>query len=360
VNGLKTGIFSAIIFILVACSSSSPNTPQTSVPTIGDRIVGIDINRGDNFDSLFQSGISAGMKEVKLSLDWNVIEPVSGTYDNSLLQIVNSYYPAQPTRLSLIIRPINTGSLTLPAGLSGNFDDPNVISAFNNLLTYIHSQLPALNASNKILSIHIGNEIDAYLNTDATRWAQWNAFFSAAKNQVNTLWGNNIKVSSIIQFNTLKDDTKKTLYTTLLPQLDVAAITYYPLASDFTMRPVSDINDDFATMSNAITTKDIYLTECGYSSQLLSNSNETQQAEFITQVFLAWDKYKNSIKLINFTWIEDIGDAQAEIYIDEYGMRGNPNESQFKAYLAGLGLKNFDATNKLAFTQLKKEIANRL
>lgn len=59
-------------------------------------------------------------------------------------------------------------------------------------------------------------------------------------------------MSSIAQFSVLKDVSKKTSYLNLLTDLDSAVLTYYPLNSDFTMRPVSTVATDFALMVNEI------------------------------------------------------------------------------------------------------------
>jgi len=85
---------------------------------------------------------------------------------------------------------------SLPAELIGlPYDYPAVITAFENFLTNLHTQLPTLSASGKLKWIHIGNEIDAYLESDTTRWLEWQTFFQAAKAKVHALWRTDVEVT---------------------------------------------------------------------------------------------------------------------------------------------------------------------
>ena len=201
-----------------------------------------------------------------------------------------------------------------------------------------------------------GNEIDASLGSDATKWAQWQTFFVAAKSRIKILWGANVVVSSIIQFSALEDAGKRTQYLNFLPQLDSAALTYYPLKADFTMRPPSTVAADFDLMTSTITTKPILLQEIGYPSSVVNNSSEALQADFISAVFKAWDKHMDRINLIDFTWQYDVDEATVDQWVMDFGLSGN---AEFKYYLWTLGLNNEDGSEKLAVQRLRDELLAR-
>jgi len=226
-------------------------------------------------------------------------------------------------------------------------------------VTNLHAHLPTLNASGKLKWIHIGNEIDAYLGNDTARWAQWQTFFQAAKVKVRSLWGTGVSVSSIVQFSVLNDMNKKALYLNLLPDLDNAVLTYYPLNADFTVRPVSTVAIDFALMVNEIPDKNILLQECGYPSSSVNSSSETQQADFISAVFEAWDNNINRIRFIDLAWQYDVSSTTVDQWVIDFSMSGNPDESAFRAYLSTLGLSNYDSTEKAAMQRLRKELQAR-
>ncbi len=311
------------------------------------------------YNSAYQEAMALGVREVSVSLDWAILEPTLGNYDDTLPDLIESYYPIQTADITLVLRPLDTPGPSLPSGLAGNFDDLAVILAYENFLTNLHSRLTNLNASGKLKWIHVGNEIDADLGTDAVKWAQWQTFFVAIKAKIESLWGAQIEVSSIVQFNALNDAAKRALYLNLLPELDSAVLTYYPLNADFTMRSPTTVAADFEIMVNTIIGKDILLQECGYPASALNNSSEVLQADFISSVFGAWDTFSDRIKLIDIAWQYDVSEAEVDQWVIDFGMSGQPNEDKFKQYLWTLGLSNYDSTEKLALQRLRDELQAR-
>ncbi len=350
-----------VIFLLLfitGCGSSSggsPNNPNPP-PAQGTRALGMDIKSVPTVSY----AMALGVREVSVSLDWALLEPTVGNYDNTLLSTIDSFYSIQTGDLTLVLRPLDTIGPSLPGDLAGKaFNDPLVITAFGNFLTNLHGQLTTLNATGKLKWIHVGNEIDASLGGDATKWSQWQAFFVAAKSKIKSLWGANIVVSSIIQFSALEDAAISARYLNFLPQLDSAALTYYPLNADFTMRSPATVAADFNLITSTITTKPILLQEAGYPSSMVNNSSETLQADFISAVFKAWDKHLDRINLIDFTWQYDVDEPTVNQWVIDYGMSYQPNENEFKYYLWTLGLSNYDGTEKLAMQRLRDELRAR-
>ncbi len=353
------------IVMLTGCSSGgggNNGNDTDSFVSKGDRLLGIDVNESQvgTYDTAFNLALSLGMDQVKISLDWNQIEPTVGNYDDTMLDIIDAYYPFKNTYVTIVLRPINTGNTTLPADIDGRpLDDSTVISAFENFLTHLHSRLPNLNASGYLIGIHAGNEIDAYLGGDAVAWSQWTTFFDAAKSKIKSLWGATIYVSAIVQYSALIDTAIRSQYLTFAPHGDVILINYYPLQPDFSVYDPSVIPSDFDTMVNYFPFEEIHLQECGYPSSVVNNSSENKQAMFVSEVFKAWDRHKDNIKLIDFTWLHDVSEAQAEIWVDEYGARGLIWENAFKHYVWTLGIRYGDETNKPALEQLDFEASRR-
>ncbi len=364
-----TSKYIALIFLITLLSGCSGGGGDNGTghampqpPAQGTRILGLDIKEVPSvtYSVAYDQAMALGVREVSVSLDWSLLEPSVGSYDNTLSATIDTFYPMQTGDLTLVLRPLDTPGPSVPTELAGlAYDDPAVIEAFENFLANLHAQLPTLNASGKLRWIHVGNEIDSYLGNDATRWAQWQRFFQAAKAKINSLWGSNVEVSSIIQFSTLSETNKRALYLNLLPELDSAALTYYPLDFDFTMRPVSTVATDFALMVNNIPGKAILLQECGYPSSPVNNSSETLQADFISAVFEAWDTHIDRIRLIDFTWQYDASSATVDQWVIDYAMSGNPYEAAFRAYLGTLGLANYDSTEKDALQRLRDELQAR-
>jgi len=360
-------LISTFLIILIAgCGGGDGNGSivgnPAQQPAQGTRILGMDVKEVPlvTYTVAYDQAMTLGVREVSVSLDWSSLEPSVGNYDNTLSGIIDAFYPIQTGDLTLVLRPLDTPGPSLPAELAGlAYDDPAVITAFENFLTNLHAQLQNLNASGKLKWIHVGNEIDAYLGSDSARWSQWQTFFRAAKAKISSLWGASIEVSSIIQFSALSDAVKLVLYLNLLPELDSAALTYYPLNADFTMRPSSTVATDFDFMVNTISGKTILLQECGYPSSSVNNSSETLQADFISSVFEAWDTHLTRIRLIDFTWQYDVSSTQIDQWVIDFGMSGQPNEAAFRKYLGTLGLSNYDSTEKEALQRLRNELQIR-
>ncbi len=351
---------SILLLLLVLTACGGGNVATTS-PQSG-RVLGLAVNEipTKTYGSTYAEAMTLGVREVSVSLDWALLEPTVGSYDDTLPGIINSFYPTQPADLTLVLRPLDTPGPRLPSDLAGRtFDDPLVIAAFENFLTHLHGQLTTLNASGKLRWVHVGNEINAHLGSDSGRWSSWTTFFNAAKTRIELLWGSATEVSTVVEFGVLNQPTIRPLYLNLLPMLDVAALTYYPLNSDFTFKPPSVVAGDFATMVSTIPTTPIVLQEAGYASSVSNNSSEAIQAGFVTAVFAAWDTHTDRIPLIDFTWQYDISTAAANQHVIDFGLQGSANEATFRSYLETLGLSRHDGTEKLALQRLRDELAAR-
>ena len=356
----KLLIFSSTL-LFIACGSGGESTNKTVPQTLqSSRILGMDIKEvpAVSFDTAYSAAIAMGVRETSVSLDWELLEPTVGNYVNTIPDIIDIFYPSQKGNLTLIIRPLDTPGLRYPSDLNGSFDNPAVIAAFDNFLTHLHSRLTLLNASGKLKWIQVGNEIDADLGADPTKWAQWKTFFDAAKSRINMLWPG-VEVSSVIQFSALQNQSILEQYLTLLPNLDNATLTYYPLESNFTVGPPSTVATDFDLMVNAIPNKNIFLQECGYPSSSVNLSSEIEQADFISEVFKAWDQHMTRINIIDFSWQYDISDADANQFVIDFGLSGAANENEFKNYLGSIGLSNHDSSEKLALQRLRDELSIR-
>jgi len=358
-----------LVFVLLslsACggggSDGGSDNSQGGPPAQGNRILGLDVKEVPSvtYATAYGEAVALGVREVSVSLDWVGLEPTVGNYDDTLPGLIEAFYPTQSADLTLVLRPLDTAGPRLPADLAGlPFDDPAVITAFENFLTHLYGQLSNMNASGRLRWIHVGNEIDSDLGSDNVKWTQWQTFFSAAKTRIESLWGAGIEVSSVVQFGGLKNPAVLARYNNLLPLLDAAAVTYYPLDSDLTMRPTTEVAADFSYIVNTIGGKQILLQECGYASSAVNLSSEADQADFISAVFAAWDTHRARIDLIDFTWQYDVSEATADQWVIDYGMSGQPNENEFKHYLWSLGLHNHDSTEKLAWQRLQNEMEAR-
>lgn len=328
--------------------------PVGNVTPQGDRLLGIaatPASDGD-FGRAFAMAKEAGTGVAEIPVRWDEMEPAPGQYrdpDNNLAN-GNTFYPSQGIRLSLSLACLDTNVDRRPADLKGKpLDDPAVVDRYNRAVDYVLSKLPDVD----IIGFSIGNEVDVYLGNDDVKWQQYQRFYEQAREHLKatrpdivvgvktTIGGANY--NSVERIRSLNEHS------------DAILVTYYPLAGDFSVKDPSVVQHDFDTICASYSGKDIYFLEAGYPSSPLENSSEEKQAEFVRQLFRAWDRHDDQVKVVIFLWLHDVSPAWVSDMTDYYGLR----DEQFAAYLGTLGLRTYDGKDKLAWTALKEETEAR-
>lgn len=317
----------------------------------GERLLGIDITmpKDNNYDSAFELGKKLGMDFTTLSISWDDIEKSQNHYENENLQIANYYYPLKNTKVALILNPIDTIANRMPKYLqSKNFNNPEVIKQFKQLLDYTFSQIQNI----ELVSIAIGNEIDIYLGNDAKNWQEYENFFKEIKTYIKKKYPS-VKVGTKITFNGLVvnniEESKS-----INKYSDVVMVTYYPLNSNFTVKDISVVSKDFNNLTK-IYEKEIQFLETGYPSGKLVKSSESKQAEFIHEIFLSWDEHKDKIKVLMLNWLHDRSSDELDYFEKYYGI----SNKKFIDYLGSLGFIKYNSKKKQSFSIIKKETEER-
>ncbi len=344
-------IFSTVV--LIGLLSSKILNAQIN-PT--NNIIGVDVstfpqNTSFNYDSCFALGANLGMGSVGIYQNWTAIETAPNTFNLTIFDIANFYYPAYNMPIDLTIAPIHTNNLEVPADLvSITFNNPIFINRFKTLLDSIKAHIPNVT----LTSLVIGSEHDAYLGSNSTLWSQYTEFYDAVLNYAKTLWPE-IKIASELTFHGIT--TQNTFAQTLNTNSDYIGVSYYPLNNDFTVKPVSNIPIDFATLIGLYPSKPICFYQYGYPSSASCNSSETLQSQFIAQTFTTWDNYANNVKMIDFTWLHDLDTALVNYYGSYYGI----TDTIFLEYLRTLGLRSWNGsgTDKEAFIELQCQAKQR-
>jgi hypothetical protein len=146
-----------------------------------NNIISVDIstfpqNPAYTYDSCFQKGVDAGIGSVGLFQNWTAIEIAPLTYNLSLFDIANIYYPAYNMPLDLTITPIHTNNLEVPSDLIATpYNNTTFINRFNTMLDSVHAHMPDVTLN----SLVIGSEYDVYLGTNTTLWNNYAEFYNA-------------------------------------------------------------------------------------------------------------------------------------------------------------------------------------
>ena len=344
-NMISKFIYRIVFFLALLNLSLSQAQINPSANFIGVDVSTSPQNVSFNYDSCFTLGANLGMKRVGVFQNWTSIETSSHVFNMTLFDIANYYYPAYNMPIDLTIAPIATNHLEVPSDLTTTaFDDPAFINRFEILLDSVKLHIPNIT----LASLVIGSEHDIYLGTNATLWVRYTTFYNSVSAYAKTLWPG-LKVATELTFTGIT--TQPTFTQTLNTNSDYIGVSYYPLNNDFTVKPVSVIPTDFATLVGLYPSKPLCFYQYGYPSGTSCNSSETQQAQFISQTFTSWDAYATNIKMIDFTWLHDLDTAVVNYYGSYYGI----TDTVFLEYLHTLGLRtwNGSGTDKPAFLELE-------
>lgn len=337
-----------------ASVSPAPIPPAANPLPRGERTLSIDVNESSegDYDAAFRLAQEVGARSTSLSIPWDSFEVAPGQFspDPDFLSIANAYYPGHDASLALTLAPIDTNQLRVPHDLAAlSFDNPRVIERFNRALEQALARL----SNTEVSVLAIGNEIDIYLQGDPVRCAAYASFLASTSAHARSLRPG-LKVGTKATTAGLLGESRDCLQA-INQSSDVILATYYPLGPDGLVRSPSSPAVDFAALADGAGLKPVYLLEVGYPSSERLGSSEAQQAEFVRQVFQAWDAQAASIPYVSFTWMHDISDDALRGYQDYYGLDAAP----FAAFLATLGLRSRDGRDKPAFLALAQEAAAR-
>lgn len=317
----------------------------------GDRIFALQVwqAEGEEFEDAFQQAKSLGMQSTMIHLGWNGLESAPGVYDGGLLDILNIFFPYHQMPIALVVAPIDTDIRTVPEDLQDtDFDDPAFIQRYKDLLDFVFEKIPDV----ELVSLSIGNEVDAYLGADAERWRQYTAFYEEAADYARTK-RSGLRVGVKGMFYGLTRDAVPQLID-LNESSDVILATYYPMEGLAVRSPRSP-RKDFDALVALYPGRPIQFLELGYPSSKLDKSSERKQAAFIKHAFKAWDKHKEQVEVISFFMQTDWSESALDDLEDRY----NIHVPEFRAFLGTLGLRHTDGTEKPAMRTLRRQAARR-
>lgn len=249
-----------------------------------------------DFPSARATAIDAGVTRVPLTFTWRSLEPDSNAYDDRNLAIAALVIPAMGVSVDLAITPMVGSDLALPRDLKDKpLDDPQVIARFQELLGHVLSVL----SDTDVRLVLVGVEADVYLGDDASAWAGFTTFATAAADFLHRQTpGIEVGVQSST-YSRLRDPDK---WAPLDDISDIIATSYYPL-DGLTARDPSEIATDFDALTALYPERSIRIVEAGFPSSRANGSSNELQADFIHALFAAWDEHADQILSVTL-WIE--------------------------------------------------------
>jgi hypothetical protein len=354
---MKTFLYCILVLFL-----STKSTKIYSQVPAGDRILGMHITASENEDYTAAFGIAGGAcsQPTHLFTPWSGLESTPGAFDGesvSNLDISNYYYPSWGVKIVLNIAVTNTVTREVPEMLDTyEWDDEYMITQFNMLLDSVFEHIPDL----ELIALMIGNESDILWGTDEEEVIHFRNFIQQVKIHAEELYfnlhGEDLDVGTTLTYGGLTSPTTAAIYHDLNTVTDIIGVTYYHMGAGFLVLPPSDVAANWAllTATYADMEKPIFILECGCPTSSLLNGSEEHQAEFMTEVFNAWDEQYSRIKLVYFFMLHDWSQETVDELAVYYNLEG---VEEFTEYLRTLGLRTWpgEGTDKLALERLRCE-----
>lgn len=115
------------------------------------------------------------------------------------------------------------------------------------------------------------------------------------------------------------------------------------------VRDPTVIHSELGQMLDSNPSKNFSISEIGYPSSPLCNSSETKQSLFFQEMFKFAQNRSSRLNSVLVNWLHDVDNSTLEKWKTYYGS-SNP---AFIGYLATLGLRNYNLTDKLAWPNFK-------
>ncbi len=353
-NKLISALLIIITVIAVSRLLSVDNLEPSRIASVtpkGNRILDIGISPSEEMDeaeafSLARSRV--GINAALVGGSWPEIEILPGIFNFVGLRRANSVY--KDVNVMLELNPIETYIRTVPPGLeNAPFDDPVMIARFKKLLDVVFSQLSDL----QITALWIGNEVTPYLDKSG-QWEAYRTFYETVGAYAKTIRPG-IKVGSagsIDDWNHIAKGQFKQAKA-LNQTSDIIVFTCYPT--------LGNVKNAFDTLTSEFAGRPIYIKEIGCPTSSVIGSSEEKQAEYVKEVFRAWDEHASQIEYLSFHALHDFSNELVTGIYDLMDMSEDEDASLNMAIMTSLGLRTYPGKgkDKLAFKALIQEAKAR-
>lgn len=338
-----------VLLILIVNLTSKKNDPISDEGNSTTTFVGSSLGRHKNQQDPFEAlelMNKAGVNLIHIAPRWDEIESSPGSINFegvrfAPVSIINDRYPSLLREFVVVIKMIDTNVRTMPIDIAQKpFDDPEVLSRFEKIIDTL-AENPI---SRKIDVLLIGNEIDSYLVSHPQEIDAAKIFYQAAGDRIHQKMPH-IQVGTIFTRQGASRDLNT--FNSFNTHSDVIVYTYYPfggLGGNVVMRPVSDIKSDLETLATLAGDKPFGFTEIGYSSSEISQSSESEQKDFVNEIFKVLSPYAKTGQL-EFMHYMMTFDPPPELTKNYAKAQGVDNAS-FNSMMNDLGLIDYDTGRK--------------
>jgi hypothetical protein len=318
----------ALAILLITSSSAPLLADQADGRSLG---MAITAAQNGNSESAAMLAYAAGVTRAPITYAWGALEPEPGQYEDGNLALAALFFPAMGMSIDIAVTPIASNRLVMPKDLAGrDLDDPEVIRRYLELIEHVLLVL----AGADVRLLLVGVEVDAYLGNDETTWEAYASFVAQVTPSIHAIQP---ELEVGVQSTTYSRMVDSAQWTGIDAATDIVATSYYPL-DGLMARDPAEISGDFDALAALYPDRIIRIVEAGFPSSKGNGSSEELQAQFIHELFAAWDDHASQILSITLAVEHDYGPG----YVDAISAFYGEKRERYASFIGTIGLRHWD------------------
>jgi hypothetical protein len=309
----------------------------------------------EDYFAALDAARALGVEVADIAMPWGSVQTACSpaTFDPVFVGYLDALasFPALNMKVGFVVLgPVNTNVKEVPADVATRaLDDPATVACFNGFTDLVLDKLSSVT----LHSFAIGNEIDAWLGNDATRWAQYASFYRAAREHVKARRPE-LPVGTVGTLEGMIGPLAPR-FVDLNRESDVILFTTYGLGPGYAVKPVSSVATEWDALIAQYPGKRVHAQEAGHPSSALCQSSEAAQADYFSAVFRAWDRHAAALDTVYVAFLTDWDPAGIDEIASYYGVA----DPAFKGFLGSLGIRRYDTAPKAAYGRIQSEATAR-
>ncbi len=332
----------ALLVVLAACASGCGGESGTAPGAVPMALVGVSSNTsdaafalptfGDSVLRVLQDAKAAGADVQIRAPQWDRVEPTPGTWQLAEEQLYLDVHRSLGLRTHLNLRILDTISRNLPADLASlAWDDPVLVARVDVLV----DTLAALARRSDLVSVAIGNEVDAYFGEHP---GEFPAFLALYRREVARFHAAAPGVPMGISTTNPLANPLAHYGDSLNVTSDIVLHTFYDTQpGGFTQKPAPAFDADLEAVVARAHGKPVAFQEVGYASSPVVGGSPEAQAEAARR-FRAWLGRQPRSRVLYASWFlyTDWSSVSLNSLFGYYGFQ----TPEFAAFLGSLGLRD--------------------
>ncbi len=290
----------------------------------------------------------AGIKVSHLYYMWNEIEKKNGKYSWDELDFNLKVLSDRGIRASIVIKLIDTANMgQLPGDLSfRSFESESLRKRFKSFLVALLDRYKG-----QLDYVWIGNEIDGYFEKHRDQMKGFIGFYDEVYRGLKKKHPA-VKVGTIFTFHDARNNNLFDIIREIGKKGDLIGFSFYPQTiKGATPADTGKFFNEMVSLSGKLN-KNFVIAETGWSSVGL-NGSESNQANFIRELFSAYRNSKSKVDFLGLFVLYDFPDSINSALADSYGMGGHKEFVQFQG---SLGLAHNDGREKAGWKAMQEEM----